>query len=378
MARIDPKELLKALVGVDSVSHLPNAPLVDLLEGRLRTLGFATERFPYRDPQGVEKVNLVSRAGPPREGNAGLALVGHTDTVPYDRTWGAALTLTARDGKLYGRGACDTKGFIACALAAASRVDLRALREPLFVALTADEEVGCLGAKELLRRGALRPRHAIVGEPTELRPIRAHKGYCLGEIVVRGVEGHSAYPARGESAIFGAGELLRGLEALAAELARGGDPAFDPPQTTLNVGLVSGGKAKNIVPGECRLTLEWRPVPGDRLDAVAGRVRELCAELVRARPRLSAALNVSRTDAGASTPPGAELVRFLEEESGKPAGAVSFGTEAPELAALGAEPVIFGPGDIRVAHQTGEFVPEADLERCSAILERAISRFCGS
>ncbi|MHB1845474.1 MAG: acetylornithine deacetylase [Deltaproteobacteria bacterium] len=376
MAKLEAAGLLQGLVAIDSVSALPNAPMIDSLDAQLRALGFSTTRHVYRDPQGVEKANLVGRAGPAREGSAGLALVGHTDTVPYDPAWSEALRLTRRDGKLYGRGACDTKGFIACALSAASRIDLGRLREPLFLAFTADEEVGCLGAKVLAERAALRPRHAIVGEPTELRPIRAHKGYCLAEIVVRGVEGHSAYPSRGESAIFGAGEILRGLEALARELALRESPEFDPPHTTLNVGVVAGGKAKNIVPGECRLTLEWRPVPGDRRDEVPERAEELLQELVRARPRLSAELRRLRSDAGANTPREAELVRFLEAESGQTSGSVSFGTEAPELAALGAEPVIFGPGDIKVAHQTGEFVPEGELARCAEILARAIARFC--
>ncbi|MHB8417367.1 MAG: acetylornithine deacetylase [Myxococcales bacterium] len=367
--------LLRELVAVDSVSARSNVVVIDLLEAKLAALGFGSRRFAYRDAAGVDKVNLVARAGPAREG--GLALVGHTDTVPFDPAWSEALALTRRDGALYGRGACDTKGFIACALAAAARIDLRGLRDPLWLAFTADEEVGCLGAKELLRVGALRPRHAIVGEPTRLQPIRAGKGYCVAEVRVRGIAGHSAYPARGVSAIAGAAELLRGIEALATALAARPDPAFDPPHTTLNVGVIEGGQAKNVIPESCRFTLEWRPLPADDRDEVPARVRELGRRLEAERPGLSVTVAVSRADPGVDTEAGAPLVRFLEEQSGQPAGTVAFGTEAPELSQLGADAVVFGPGDIRVAHRTGEHVPEADLERCAEILRAAIERFCG-
>ncbi len=368
------EDLLREIVAIDSVSSRSNAPVVDLLEARVQRLGFATRRHPSRDAAGVEKVNLVARAGPDRDG--GLALVGHTDTVPYAPDWHEALALTRKDDALYGRGACDTKGFIACALSALARIDLPKLREPLWLAFTADEETGCLGAKELLRVGALQPAHAIVGEPTGLQPIRAGKGYCFGEVRVRGVAGHSAYPERGASAIAGAAELVRGLEALAGVLAARKNPAFDPPYTTLNVGVIAGGQAKNVIPEACRFTLEWRPLPGDDREEVPAFVRDMGHRLEAARPGLAVEVAVMRADAGVDTPADAPLVRFLEERSGKPAGTVAFGTEAPELSQLGAAAVVFGPGDIRVAHRTGEHVPVADLERCTSVLAAAIERFC--
>ncbi len=369
-------ETLRRLVAIDSTSSRPNGAVIDLLSGELLGAGFSVERQAWRDDAGVEKQNLIGRAGPEAPG-AGLALVGHTDTVPYDPDWGEALAL-GRDGdRLIGRGACDTKGFIACALEAARAFDLARLRAPLFLAFTADEEVGCLGAKRLADRAGFRPRHAIVGEPTSLTPIRAHKGYCLAEIRVRGVEGHSAYPATGESAIAGAAALLREIEAASAELAERPDPAFEPPHTTWNVGRIEGGKAKNIIPGECRLTLEWRPVPSEPIEEFLDRVRVRAKAVAASRPRLSIDVALLRADAGADTPADAPLVRFLEGQSGRPAATVSFGTEAPQLAAVGADAVVFGPGDIRVAHRTLEWVPAADLVRCTEILGRAIDRFCG-
>jgi acetylornithine deacetylase len=323
----------------------------------------------------VEKQNLVAVAGRSRGEPWGLALVGHTDCVPYDPEWKEALTLTEREGKLYARGACDTKGFIACALAAATAADAKALRSGLGLIFTADEEVGCVGAKRLADAAELKPLRAIVGEPTSLRPVRANKGYCLAEIELFGQEGHSAYPELGTSAIRAAGKLLAALDALDRELRTQVDLAFDPPYTTTNVGLISGGKAKNIIAGHCKLTLEWRPVPSQSPRLVAERVQAALEALVRDEPRLRFRFDAGRLDVGASTPPDAELVRYLEGESGKPSATVSFGTEAPQLVQLGAQAVVFGPGDIGVAHRTGEFVPQVELERCAQILARAIARF---
>jgi acetylornithine deacetylase len=280
------------------------------------------------------------------------------------------------DGKLYGRGACDTKGFIAAALAAIAGTDLAALRRPLALVLTADEEVGCLGAKRIADARAIRARHAVVGEPTSLQPIRAGKGYCLADIVVRGREGHSAYPALGASAITRAARLITRIEGVAEELRRDEHAAFDPPHTTLNIGRISGGVAKNVIAGECRFTLEWRPVPGQAPDHVAALVRREIEILRAADADFVCEFNVTRLDGGTETRADAPLVRALEEATGLSAGTVSFGTEAPQLTALGADAVVFGPGDIRVAHRTGEFVPVAELRRCVEILRNMIERFC--
>jgi acetylornithine deacetylase len=365
---------LAELVALDTTSVRPNAPLIDYAQERLEAAGFVAERLPYTDEQGAQKVNLVAvKAG--NEGRAALALVGHSDCVPYDAAWTDALKLTERDGRLYGRGACDTKGFIACALHAALRAER--LKAPLMVVLTADEEIGLVGAKKLVEAGKGRARHAIVGEPTQLVPVRANKGYCLGEVEVRGKEGHSAYPDTGASAIFRAGRFLQRLEQVALTVLREEkDASFEPPFTTVNVGLISGGKAKNVLPGACRFTVEWRPIPGQSPQRVVELMESIRQELVRAEPAYEANIRVLRTDQGVSTNPEAEVVRFLSEATGNASATVSFGTEAPQLTALGAEAVVFGPGDIRVAHQTGEYVPMEHLVRCEAVLSQAIARFC--
>lgn len=365
---------LTELVALDTTSVRPNAPLIDYAQARLEAAGFVAERLPYTDDAGVEKVNLVAVKGG-TEGRAALALVGHSDCVPYDAAWKEALKLTEKDGRLYGRGACDTKGFVACALHAATRAER--LKAPLMVVLTADEEIGLVGAKKLVEAGKGRARHAIVGEPTRLIPVRANKGYCLGEVEVRGKEGHSAYPDTGASAIFRAGRFLQKLEQVARTVLREErDTSFEPPYTTVNVGLIQGGKAKNVIPGLCRFTVEWRPIPGQSPQRVVELMESIRQELVRDEPAFEADIRVLRTDSGVSTAPDAEVVRFLAEASGNAPETVSFGTEAPQLTALGAEAVVFGPGDIRVAHQTGEYVPIEDLIRCEAVLSRAIARFC--
>ena len=367
------KKTLADLVRIDSVSSRSNAEIVAYLERRCEGLGLITRRWPYADEHGVEKINLVALTQDVEE--VELALVGHTDTVPYDPNWAEATNLTERDGKLYGRGACDTKGFIAAALTAVenSRPD-----KPLALIFTADEEVGLVGAKKLAQAKPLRVRYSIVGEPTSLRPIRAGKGYSLAEVIVKGREAHSAYPALGASAVFRAARLINRLESIALQLKEDQHAAFEPPYTTLNVGLIHGGSAKNVLAGECRFTLEWRPIPTQPSEHVLELVNAAIAEEMKADPDFQCVVDASRQDTGFETAPDSALVQLLQKATGKEAGTVSFGTEAAQMMALGAEAVVIGPGDIREAHRTGEFVPVAELERCAEILEQAINQICGA
>ena len=371
------RETLKDLVAIDSVSARSNAEITSYLANRCETAGFTVKRFPYVDDAGVEKINLVavaqtSSSDPKTE----LALVGHTDTVPFHPAWIEALRLTEKDGELFGRGACDTKAFISSALTAVESTDFLKLKKPLALVFTADEEVGCLGAKRLAQARAFTARYAIVGEPTSLQPMRAGKGYCVAEITVRGREAHSAYPQLGASAIFRAARLLGRIEEIAAELKHDQRAGFDPPYTTMNVGLIEGGTAKNIVAGECRLTLEWRTIPGQESDYALDLVRQAAADLHHQDADFISEIDAARADESFETRADSELVRFLEGSSGQASGTVAFGTEAPSMIDLDAEAVVFGPGDIRVAHRTGEFVPIDQLNECVGILSRAIERFC--
>lgn len=373
------KQTLADLVRINSVSARSNAEIVEYLEHRCAASGFVTKRFPYDDEHGIEKINLIALAGAEFSGipDVELALVGHTDTVPYDPNWTEATNLTERDGKLYGRGSCDTKGFIAAALTAVETIDRSQRNKPLALIFTADEEIGLIGAKQLAQQKPLKPRYSIVGEPTSLKPIRAGKGYSLAEVVVKGREAHSAYPALGASAIFRAARLVSRLEVIADNLKQLLHPAFDPPFTTLNIGLIRGGSAKNVLAGECRFTLEWRPIPTQPSSHVLNLVKAAIADEQRNDPDFECDVHATRADFGFETASDSPLISLLEQATRINSGTVAFGTEAAQMMSLGSESVVIGPGDIREAHRTGEFVPVDELERCAEVLKLAIIRLCG-
>jgi acetylornithine deacetylase len=372
------KKTLAELVAIDSVSSRSNAEIVDYLSQRCEALGLRVKRFPYTDANGVDKTNLIALGGAEfsDQTTVELSLVGHTDTVPYDPNWNEALKLTEREGKLYGRGACDTKAFIAATLSAVESLQSKNLRRGLALIFTADEEIGLIGAKRLAESRPLQSHYAIVGEPTSLRPMRAGKGYCLAEVTITGREAHSAYPALGTSAVFGAARLIAAVERIAGKLETEQHPAFDPPFTTLNVGVVRGGTAKNVIAGECRFTLEWRPIPGQDPQRLLDSLSAAVADEKKRDPEFVCEVDAARADQGFETSPDSPLVALLEELSGNESGTVAFGTEAAQMGELGADAVVFGPGDIRVAHRTGEFVPIAELETCVKVLRQSIERLC--
>jgi len=372
------QQTLAQLVAINSVSQNSNAAIVELLQQRCESKGFTAKRFSYIDEAGIEKINLIALAGAEftDDVQVELALVGHTDTVPFDPNWIEATTLTERDGKLFARGSCDTKGFIAAALTAVETIDVSTLKRPLALVFTADEEIGLLGAKYLAQVKPLRVSYSIVGEPTSLQPIRAGKGYSLATVVVRGREAHSAYPALGASAILRAARLISRLEELGERLKTDLHRGFDPPFTTFNVGLIDGGTAKNVMAGSCRFTLEWRPIPTQDPKLFLTLLDEAIAVEKDRDPDFGCEVNCGRNDSGFETSAQSPLVSFLEAATGKQAGSVAFGTEGAQMRLLGADAVVLGPGDIREAHRTGEFVPIEELDQCVEILRSAIEKFC--
>jgi acetylornithine deacetylase len=356
---------------------MENQPVIDYVARCLNPRFWDLILQPFTDAAGAAKYNLVAITKDAENRKAELAFVCHTDTVPFDPAWPEAVRPTVREGRIYGRGACDVKGFLACVLAALDRLDLKTLAKPLALVLTADEEVGCVGAKKLAAANAFSTKHMIIGEPTGLRPVRAGKGYCLGSITVHGKEAHSAFPSVGRSAIYDAARVLDRLERLAARLEQiHRDDTFTPPFATLNVGVIQGGTAKNIVPGECRLIVEWRPLPGQSGEAIADLIRSELADLARLNPGLRAELKVDRNDPAFEPSATHEIIDLLAGLSGNEADTIAFGSEAAHLAALTRETVVFGPGDMTVAHRTGEFVPIADLEKCVEYLKSAAERLC--
>jgi acetylornithine deacetylase len=388
MARVIQPEvrILRDLVAIPSVSSQSNQPVIDCVLAHLNPREWKITQYPYVDPAGVAKVNLIAIPGhkPVGQGRAlpaiskpearvtekvELALVCHTDTVPFDAAWSEAVSPRIRNGKLYGRGCCDVKGFLVCVLAAVAQLDLKRLAKPLALVLTADEEIGCVGAKYLARRKPLHAHYTIIGEPTGLQPVRAGKGYALAEIVVHGREAHSAFPSHGHSAIYDAARIVTRLEQVAKKLATRKNRDFDPPFTTLNVGLIRGGTAKNIVPGECRITVEWRPIPGQDSSWAVSLIRKALAGF-------AAQLDVQRLDPAFAPAANQRLALLLEGLTQHRSTTVAFGTEAAHLRSLTSEAVVFGPGEMTVAHKTGEFVPIAELSKCVGHLKAVIEKLC--
>lgn len=356
-------EHLSRMIRIQSPSALSNRPLVNYAANCLRDAGWSTRELPYRDAAGIEKVNLI--AAPPGQNveasAVDLVFMCHTDTVPYASDWHDALNPVVDAGLLHGCGSCDVKGFLACLLAAAAQSN--AFVPGLRIVLTAEEEIGCIGATRLLEQGALRPRRLVIGEPTSLHPARAGKGYCLAEVTVYGREAHSAHPRQGVSAIYHAARLIRAIEDLTVALAEERHPFFDPAWTTINIGTIEGGTAKNVVPGFCRFQLEWRPVPGQAPDRVLSEVVQMIAQLQRVDADFRAEVRSVRQQSGFETREDAPLVRHLESLTDQPAVSIPFGSEASIFAAVAEEIVVLGPGDMRTAHSSRECVPIAELEK---------------
>jgi len=363
-------DLLSDLIRIPSNSAVSNRAVIDYAMRLLRAAGWSARELPYRDPAGVEKVNLI--AAPPAQNpdapDVDLALMCHTDTVPFATDWANAIDPILSDGDLHGCGACDVKGFLACLLAIISQAPSTNWPGGLRLVLTADEEIGCIGAAHLTANNVLRPRRMIVGEPTSLHPARAGKGYCLAEVTVLGKEAHSAHPQQGASAIYHAARLITAIEELAAQLAARTHPFFEPGFTTINIGTIDGGTAKNIVPGLCRFQLEWRPIPGEPANGVLESVEQIIERLRHADPRFHAEVKPHRQQPGFETSAGASLVRSVEALTDRPASSIPFGSEASLFAPFADEVIVFGPGDMRTAHSSRECVAVAELDEAVACL----------
>jgi len=355
---------LLELIRLSSVSSLSNRPVIEYAERFLHAKQWVMRRLAYRDSSGEEKINLI--AAPPNQDiftrDVDLAFFCHTDTVPFSADWAGALDPFIEDGKLRGCGACDVKGFLACLLAAVDQVDSEHFLDGLRIVLTADEEIGCIGAAHLIAEDALRAKRVVVGEPTSLHVARAGKGYCLAKVIVSGKEAHSAHPDSGASAIFAAARLVSAVEELGNDLTKERHRFFDPGFTTINIGTIHGGTAKNIVPGQCELMVEWRPIPGQSADRVLNAVHAIASELKKADPRFDYRVTTLRKQAGFETPEDAPLVSEITQITGRTATSIPFGSEASLLSAIAEQVVVIGPGDMRSAHSDRECVPLAELD----------------
>jgi acetylornithine deacetylase len=369
--------MLARLVAFPTVSSETNLALVDFVEAWLAGLGVAALRVP--DPTGT-KAGLVALVGPAVEG--GVVLSGHTDVVPVvGQPWSSdPWTLRAAGGRLYGRGACDMKGFAAIALALVPEMLAAGLARPIILALTCDEEIGCLGAPPLIEAmlaAMPRPEAVIVGEPSGMRVVTGQKGSWGFRAEVRGHEVHSSLIHTGVSAVMEAASLIDWMAGLMAESAATAPPnGFDPPYTTVHVGKIAGGTANNITARDCTFSGEVRLLPGESEDAWRARIEAEAA-------RREAALRARHPDArirfatrmslpGFLADPAAEaLARTLTGDTG-PGELVSYQTEAGHFQARGLPTVICGPGDIAQAHQPDEFITLEQLEAGTAFVRRLI------
>lgn len=382
---LTPRELLTKLVSFPTVSRDTNLPLVDWVEEYLGSHGIKSRRL--MSPCG-EKAHLYAQVGPEIDG--GVILSGHTDVVPVDgQAWSTdPWTLTERDGKLFGRGACDMKGFDALALYAMTRAKTRDLKRPLQLAFSFDEEVGCAAVVDLVEamRGELpKAREVLVGEPTMMKVVSGHKGGLGYKVHVRGFEVHSSLLPYGVSAIMQAAKLIDWANQKNAENAARAPSdlaaPFDPPFTTLHVGTIEGGTAHNITAKDCSFFIEFRFVPGESPDdwakAFEAKAAELTAEMQKIQP--DTGIDLVRGFALPALAPETDgaaeaLARRLTGDNGR--HVVSYGTEGSQFQTRGYSTVICGPGDIAQAHQPDEFLSLEQLAAGEAFVEKLLDQLC--
>ena len=363
-------EVLSELVAIPTPSTVSNLPLIHWVVDFLQTLGWRAEILPYTDENSVPKANLIARPVSTSEPAViDLAFVCHTDTVPFSPSWPNALHLQPdENANLHGCGSCDVKGSLACFLAAINSLSPQQTHPNIALILTADEEIGCKGMDRLLAQTNLRIRSAIVSEPTSLRPGIAGKGYGLARVTVRGAEAHSAFPAEGCSAILATAELILSIQQLEAARAQASDTLFDPPRTTINIGTIHGGPAKNIVAGECSFLVEWRPTPNDPPQNLLHALQSLAVAFEASNPRIHVHVEPLRAEPGFAPCSSGPLRNRLQHIASRPVTGISFGSEATRIARIAEEVIVIGPGDMHTAHSDRECVPVHELNEWTKIL----------
>jgi len=374
-------EMIGRLVAFDTTSRESNLGLIEFVRDYLDGFGVKSELVHDSDSR---KANLFATIGPPDRG--GVMLSGHSDVVPVDgQDWdGDPFVVRESDGKLYGRGTADMKSFIAAALAAVPEFCAGRLRIPVHIAVTYDEEVGCLGVRPLiaaLARRAVRPRFCIIGEPTSMQPVIAHKGKKSLRCDVHGRESHSALSHVGVNAIEAAAEIVAYIGGLARRRRHEGpfDPSFMPPYTTIQTGIIAGGTALNIVPRDCRFDFEIRNLPGDDPDALVAEIRRHAATLLPEMQRVSAATGIAFEETNEipalAASPEDTIVRLAQSLTGANAvGKVSFGTEGGLYQQAGIPTVVCGPGSIEQAHRPNEFIALDQVRQCDGFLRGLLAR----
>ena len=378
-------EHLERLIAFPSVSRDSNLDLIAYVRGFLAELGVASLLVHNEDGR---KANLWATLGPAN--TPGIVLSGHTDVVPVEgQAWTTdPFRLERRGGNLFGRGTADMKGFIACCLRAAELASKRKLHTPLHLAFSYDEEIGCVGVRRLLdilKDAPVKPRLCIVGEPTLMQAVTAHKGKLGFRVTAHGLEAHSSLAPIGVNAIYMAADLIGAIRAIQKNIAETGlrDGDYEVAFTTLHVGKMQGGEVMNIVPNRCSFDFEIRYLPEDDASAIVGRIKA-AAEAVAAGFRgvfAQARFDFAELQSypAMNTPVDSEAVKFVHSlTGGNSAGKITFGTEGGLFqAVLGTPAVVCGPGNIAVAHKPDEHVSEAQMAQCDRMMERLVERLSG-
>ncbi len=378
-------DILTRLIAFDTTSRNSNLEMIAWIQDYLAGFNIATE-LTYDDDQ--RKANLFATLGP-AENSGGIILSGHTDVVPIDgQDWVTdPFEMTEKDGKLYGRGTCDMKSFVAVSLAMVPHFLKRGLKVPIHLAFSYDEEVGCIGVRRLIERNlgqGIRPAACIVGEPTYMQPVIAHKGKRSFQVRVRGMEAHSSLAPHGVNAVEYAAEIIAFIKQMARAKAADGpfDQMFDVPHTTLHTGTISGGTALNIVPLNCTFEFEFRFIPADDPNAllaqIQGYIDQHCLPAMRAiDPTTSITIEELSSIPGLDTDENDEVVQLAKALSGANAVTkVAFGTEAGLFQQAEVPTIVCGPAHIDQAHKPNEFVEVAQVAQCEAFMARLMDRVC--
>ena len=379
------RAMIERLISFDTTSRDSNLALIDFVRDHLARHGIASETVPSEDGR---KANLFATIGP--TDRPGIVLSGHTDVVPVDgQPWDSdPFQPVERDGRLYGRGTCDMKSFVAICLALVPEMLAARPRLPIHLALSYDEEVGCKGVRrliDLLVERGFRAQACIVGEPTEMRVVVGHKGKKSWRCVVHGHEAHSSLTHLGANAVEAAAEIVARLKSMARRFRANGpfDPMYEPPYTSVHTGTIHGGTALNIVPLRCEFDFEFRHLPGDDPDALFAEIkafaeREILPELRAVRRDAAVEWHELSSIPGLSTREDDEVVGFAKALTGANAVAkVAFGTEAGLFQLAGIPTIVCGPGSIEQAHKPNEFIALDQVAECEAMLRRMIRRAAG-
>lgn len=373
--------LYQSLIAIPTISSddpkwdHSNLPLIQLLAERFASLGFKIEINELETSPG--KFNLVASLG---EGEGGLLLAGHTDTVPYDQgRWQYdPFSLTELDNKWFGLGSIDMKGFFAFVLATLSKFDLSKLQSPIRILATADEETTMAGARELHKYPHLKPKYAIIGEPTSMQPVYMHKGHMSESIRITGKSGHSSDPGAGLNAIEVMHQVIQNLLQLQQQLqSKYHNAGFVIPHPTLNLGHIHGGDSANRICGCCELHLDIRPLPGLSIAELTALLAQAVAPINAQYPNCAVIRSLHEPIPGFACATDSALVKLAEKVAGQAAVAVNYCTEAPFVQQLlGCDTIVMGPGSISQAHQPNEYLAIAEIKPTLAKLQQIIQQLC--